>query len=107
MTSNLLLPLGIQVPKLLSNIFGIKKNDNREKVFVVGNGWGSYYFVKNLDKNKFEPIIIAPNPKVLNTPKLTNLLIDPDAQVEFSNPHAEIILDMVENIDVKKKKYYN
>ena len=103
MTSNLLLPLGIQVPKLLSNIFGIKKNDNREKVFVVGNGWGSYYFVKNLDKNKFEPIIIAPNPKVLNTPKLTNLLIDPDAQVEFSNPHAEIILDMVEDIDVKKK----
>ena len=67
MISNLLLPLGIEVPKILSNILGINKQ--REKVYVVGNGWGSYYFVKNLNKNKFEPIIIAPNQKVLNTPK--------------------------------------
>ena len=127
MISNLLLPLGIEVPKILSNILGINKQ--REKVYVVGNGWGSYYFVKNLNKNKFEPIIIAPNQKVLNTPKLTNLLVDQSAttsatetasalalalasasasatalaHVEFENPYGKIISDTVEDIDIKKK----
>ena len=104
--SRILSPIGIGIQNILNNLFGGKKND-REKVYVVGNGWGSYFFVKNLDKSKFNPIIIAPNKKVLNTPKLTNLLIDPDAQVEFDNPYAEIITDMVEDIDVKKKKSQN
>lgn len=100
--SNIVLPIGIGIQNILNNLFGVKKND-REKVYVIGNGWGSYFFVKNLDKSKFNPIIIAPNKKVLNTPKLTNLLIDPNAQVEFDNPYAEIITDMVEDIDVEKK----
>lgn len=73
----------------------LNKSNNKEKepvkelVYVVGNGWSSYYFVKNLDKSKFEPVIIAPNLNVLNTPKLVNRVIDPNAIVEFPNPHAE------------------
>jgi NADH:ubiquinone reductase (non-electrogenic) len=102
MVSNLMLPFGVQIPQIILNIF--REDKKREKVYVVGNGWGSYFFVKNLDKNKFEPIIIAPNSKVLNTPKLTNLLVDSNAEVEFTNPYAEIILDMVEDIDIEKKK---
>lgn len=103
MVSKILLPFGIQVPKLINELFQTNDNEIKEKVYVVGNGWGSYFFVKNLDKKKYEPIIIAPNAKVLNTPKLTNLLINPNAKVEFDNPHSEIILDMVEDIDIEKK----
>lgn len=100
--TNIMIPLGIGIQNILNNLFLVNKNE-REKVYVIGNGWGSYFFVKNLDKSKYHPIIIAPNTKVLNTPKLTNLLIDPDAIVEFSNPYAEIITDIVEDIDVNKK----
>lgn len=67
---------------------------------MVGNGWASYYFVKNLDKSKFKPVIIAPNPNVLNTPKLVERVMEPDANVEFPNPYAEKILDLVEDIDI-------
>jgi NADH dehydrogenase FAD-containing subunit len=102
--SNIVAPIGVGIQNILNNLFRENKNDGKkERVYVVGNGWGSYFFVKNLDKSKYYPIIIAPNTKVLNTPKLTNLLIDPDAKVEFDNPHAEIILDMVEDINVEKK----
>ena len=97
-----MLPFGVIIPQIILNIF--REDKKREKVYVVGNGWGSYFFVKNLDKNKFEPVIIAPNLKVLNTPKLTNLLVNSNAEVEFTNPYAEIILDMVEDIDIEKKK---
>jgi NADH dehydrogenase len=77
--------------------------DSKQTVYVIGNGWGSYYFTKNLDKNKFNPIIIAPNTRVLNTPKLTNRIIDPNAIVEFDNPNGLIINDILEDIDLENK----
>ena len=80
-----------------------KDNKEKEKVYVIGNGWGSYYFTKNLNKNKYEPIIIAPNLQVLNTPKLTNLLSDSNAKVEFQNPHGKIIQDSIQDIDIDNK----
>lgn len=105
--SKIILPFGIEVPKFLKNIFDSKLSfdkNNKEKIYVIGNGWGSYFFVKNLDKSKFEPVIIAPNKKVLNTPRLVNLLTEPNAQVEFENPYGEIIEDMLEDIDLDGKE---
>lgn len=102
MSKQLLAPLGIELPKIFAELFDNKKNP-KETVYVVGNGWGSYHFVKNLDKKKFNPIIIAPNPKVLNTPKLTNLVINPYEIVEFENPYGSIITDTVEDINIENK----
>lgn len=91
-------------PKIYNHInLNRNKNKDKELVYVVGNGWASYYFVKNLDKSQFEPIIIAPNENVLNTPKLINRVIDPSAIVNFSNPYAKKIKDLVKDIDVEKK----
>ncbi len=83
--------------------FIIDEKKIKEKIYVIGNGWGSYYFVKNLDKNKFIPIIISPNKKVLNTPKLVERIFDKNAIVEFENPHATKIIDELEEIDIEKK----
>lgn len=104
--------IGIFAHKFIAEIFEFKgftdkpdKNNyiQKEKVYIIGNGWAGYYFAKNLDKNKFVPIIIAPNKKVLNTPKLTNILMD-NLVVEFANPYGEIILDVLEDIDIQNKK---
>lgn len=84
-------------------LYGDTFDNSREKVYVIGNGWASYFFVKNLNKRMYEPIIIAPNTKVLNTPRLTELITDPNAKVEFSNPYAKIIQDKLEDIDIKNK----
>ena len=78
--------------------------DKRKKVYVVGNGWASYYFCKNLDKSKYEPIVIAPNEKVLNTTKLIDLIFDETVSAEFPNPHAKIINGKLLNIDFSNKK---
>ena len=79
-------------------------DNKRKKVYVVGNGWASYYFCKNLDKSKYEPIIIAPNEKVLNTTKLIDLIFDETVSAEFPNPHAKIINGKLLNIDFSNKK---
>lgn len=81
-------------------IFNYKKENPKEKIYVIGNGWASYYFVKNLDKNKYEPVIIAPNEKILNTPKLVNRVLDENAIVEFDNRYCEKILEELEQIDL-------
>jgi NADH dehydrogenase FAD-containing subunit len=83
--------------------FKVRRDRAKEKVHIVGNGWAAYYFAKTLDKAKYIPIIIAPNSRVLATPKLANLAVDPNANVEFDNPYAEILLDWVNDIDFSKK----
>ena len=104
MIGNLFYTFGIVLPQRINDYIKINKNKEKELVYVVGNGWSSYYFVKNIDKNKFKPVIIAPNKNVLNTPKLVNRVVDPEAIVEFPNPYAEKILDIVTDIDVGSKK---
>jgi NADH dehydrogenase FAD-containing subunit len=103
MINNLIYALGTVVPQRISDYINLSNNKEKELVYVVGNGWASYYFVKNLDKSMFKPVIIAPNYNVLNTPKLVNRVVDPEAIVEFPNPYAEKISDLVEDIDVDKK----
>lgn len=86
-------------------------SNKKKRVYVIGNGWSSYYFVKNLDKNKYEPIIISPNEKVLNTPKLIEYIVEDldknknkkKVQIEFSNPYAKIIQDKLTHIDTHTK----
>ena len=86
------------------NINAYYKENNKEIIYIIGNGWGAYYLSKKLNKNKFIPIIIAPNKKVLNTPKLINLIEDENANVEFINPFAYIINDEVIDINPISKK---
>lgn len=104
MTTSILAPIGTQYYQIVNLIFGYpQKPKPKEKIYVIGNGWASYYFVKNLNKHMYEPIIIAPNKKVLNTPKLVNYLLDSNEVVEFPNPYAKIIPDMLEDINLDKK----
>jgi len=77
-----------------------------EEVQIVGNGWTAYYFAKSLDKSKYIPIIIAPNARVLSTPKLTRLAVNPHANVEFDNPYALIIDDVVTDLDVQTQQIH-
>jgi NADH dehydrogenase FAD-containing subunit len=102
MFNNLIYAVGTQIPQKIRDYIAIN-NEKREKIYIVGNGWASYYFTKYLDKSKFIPIIIAPNSKVLNTPKLVSRITDSNSNVEFENLYAEKILDIVEDIDTNNK----
>lgn len=103
MLNNTLYALSVYLPNIANDFINVNKKP-REKVYIVGNGWASYYFAKNLNKFKYEPIIIAPNTQVLNTPKLVDRIFDPNAKVEFSNPYGTKIVDIVEDIDIGNKQ---
>lgn len=102
MLNKTLYSLSLYLPETIRNIID-KNNKSKEKVYIIGNGWSSYYFAKNLDKLRYEPIIIAPNLQVLNTPKLIERVIVPDTKVEFDNPYGKKIIDEVEDIDIENK----
>ena len=104
--SNIMYPLVSNLSRQLNDLLNQDNNkylNKKQTIYVIGNGWGSYYFTKNLDKNKYNPIIIAPNTKVLNTPRLTERLTNPDANVEFDNPNGTIVEDILEDIDLENK----
>lgn len=103
MFNNTLCALSIYLPNTINDFLNVNKKP-REKVYIVGNGWASYYFAKHLNKFKYEPVFIAPNTRVLNTPKLVDRVLDPNANVEFSNPYGTKIVDIVEDIDIGNKK---
>jgi len=103
MLNNTLYALSVYLPNIANDFINVNKKP-REKVYIVGNGWASYYFAKNLNKFKYEPIIIAPNTRVLNTPKLVDRIFNPNTKVEFSNPYGTKIVDMVEDIDIGNKQ---
>lgn len=103
MLNNTLYALSVYLPNTINDFLNANKKP-REKVYIVGNGWATYYFVKNLNKFKYEPVIIAPNTRVLNTPKLVNRVLNPNAEIEFPNPYGKKIVDMVEDIDIGNKQ---
>lgn len=74
----------------------------RKPIHIIGNGWASYHFVKNLDKTKYYPIIISPNEQILNTTKLVAFIdnIDEILYFERSVPTSEgqHIMQWVTNI---------
>lgn len=103
MLSNTLYAASTYLPNIVNDY--IKENKKpREKVYVVGNGWATYYFVKNLNKFKYEPIVVAPNARVLNTPKLVDRIFDPNIAVDFPNPYCEHISDIVDDIELDNKE---
>ena len=77
------------------------KNYKREEIYIVGNGWSSYYLTKYLDKTKYKTIIISENKNITNTPKLVKSLFN-EKNNNFENPYSNIILDKV--IDIKDNK---
>lgn len=77
------------------------KNYKREEIYIVGNGWSSYYLTKYLDKTKYKLMIISENKNITNTPKLVKSLFN-EKNNNFENPYSNIILDKV--IDIKDNK---
>lgn len=79
-------------------------NKEKEPIHIIGNGWATYHFVKNLDKNKFIPIIISPNEYILNTPKLISQLDKPnDKKINIKNVNGILIKDKIIDIEPKNK----
>ncbi|KAI9750091.1 MAG: hypothetical protein M4579_006607 [Chaenotheca gracillima] len=49
-----------------------RKDDGRERVVILGAGWGGYVLAQHLDTRKYEPMIISPRSYFTFTPMLAS-----------------------------------
>ena len=50
--------------------FGSNKSGKREKIVVLGTGWGGHAFLKTIDSSKYEVVTISPRNYFMFTPML-------------------------------------
>jgi NADH dehydrogenase len=84
-------------------------DDQRERVVILGSGWGGYTISRRLSPKLYSPIVISPRSYFVFTPLLTDAA---SGSLDFSNivepvrdPHAKIdfIQAAARGIDLKKK----
>lgn len=81
-----------------------QSDQNRERVVILGSGWGGYKLSRSLSSNTFSPLIISPRSYFVFTPLLTDAasgsldfsnivepVRDPSARVDFIQAAARAI----------------
>ncbi|OQE47298.1 hypothetical protein PENCOP_c001G07975 [Penicillium coprophilum] len=86
-----------------------QSDDKRERVVILGSGWGGYTLSRRLSQKKYAPMIISPRSYFVFTPLLTNTA---SGSLDFSNivepvrdPRAKVdfIQAAARAVDLKKK----
>lgn len=88
--------------------------EKREKLVILGTGWGSYSVLKTIDKNKFDVIVVSPRNHFLFTPLLCSTtvgtlefrsVIEPIRNTIFRQPD-HFHLSYATKLDTANKKIY-
>lgn len=86
-----------------------QSDTNRERVIILGSGWGGYSLSRKLSPESFSPLVISPRSYFVFTPLLTDAA---SGALDFSNivepvrdPHAKVdfIQAAARAVDFKKK----
>ena len=60
----------------------------RQKLIILGTGWASYAVLKNIDKKKYDVIVVSPRNHFLFTPLLCSTTV---GTLEFRLAHSFVI----------------
>ena len=60
--------------QLYSSLLGTR-DGRRERLVILGTGWGSYSVLKKVDKKRFDAIVISPRNHFLFTPLLASTTV--------------------------------
>jgi len=81
----------------------------KEKVVVLGSGWGSHAFVSSLDARKYDTIIVSPRNFFLFTPMLAGAAVGTveyrsiTQPIRSANPDVDYLEATCTDIDTEKK----
>ncbi|GFY41871.1 internal alternative NAD(P)H-ubiquinone oxidoreductase A1, mitochondrial [Trichonephila inaurata madagascariensis] len=90
------------------------KSSKKERVVILGSGWGSYSVLKNIDRRLFEVKVITPRDHFLFTPLLCSTAVgtlefrsitEPIRNVGFDDP-SDFLLACAEELDVSSQTIY-
>ncbi|KAJ5627662.1 hypothetical protein N7490_009890 [Penicillium lividum] len=93
----------------IKNTEAFQTDAHKERVVILGSGWGGYTLSRRISPNSFSPIVISPRSYFVFTPLLTDAA---SGSLDFSNivepvrdPHAKVdfIQAAARSIDLKKK----
>ncbi len=51
------------------------KSTGRQKLVILGSGWGSYSVLKTINKNKYDVVVVSPRNHFLFTPLLCSTTV--------------------------------
>lgn len=71
----------------------------RQRVLILGTGWGSYSVLKQIDKKKFDAIVVSPRNHFLFTPLLCSTTV---GTLEFRS-----IIEPVRNIGFRQTDHFH
>ena len=76
------------------------------QILIIGSGWGSASFLKNIDTNKYDVSVISPTNKFTYTPLLANNIKNETKLDIYIEKLNKLIFHKgcVNNIDIKKNK---
>ncbi|GFW44365.1 probable NADH dehydrogenase [Trichonephila clavipes] len=95
-------------------MFWDQKSSKKERVVILGSGWGSYSVLKNIDRRLFEVKVITPRDHFLFTPLLCSTAVgtlefrsitEPIRNVGFDDP-SDFLLACAEELDVSSQTIY-
>jgi len=76
-------------------------NSNKKNIYVIGSGWGSSSFIKHIDTNKYNVIVISKEEKFLYTPLLANNIKNNlDLETNITNINNKVHYEKNEVIDI-------
>ena len=76
-------------------------------VLLVGSGWGSSGFLKNIDTEKYNVSVISPSPFFIYTPNIITSIFNScliHCNIKNINPNIKYIKDKVEDVDFFNNK---
>lgn len=79
----------------------------KQTVCVIGSGWGSSSFIKNIDTEKYDVVVVSPNCKFLYTPLLPYSIfnnIQLNLPIKTLNKKIKIVEAEVIDVDLKEHK---
>lgn len=88
---------------------GSTKKGARERIVVLGTGWGAHAFLQSIDAVKYDVVVVSPRNFMLFTPMLAGSAV---GTVEFRsitepirnvNPYADYLEATCTGVDVEKK----
>ena len=74
------------------------KKTRRKKLVLLGTGWGSYSVLKNIDKSKFDVVVVSPRNHFLFTPLLNSTTV---GTLEFRS-----IIEPVRNLRFREDSHF-
>ena len=61
--------------QLYSSLLASEGDGRRERLVILGTGWGSYSVLRKVDKRRFDAIVVSPRNHFLFTPLLASTTV--------------------------------